>query len=236
MKMVDFHSHVLPGVDDGAANLEVTEALLRSQKNQGVDIVVATPHLYKEASVSDFLMVRDNALSLVKESFGQEMPELVVGAEVELYCGLAANEDLKKLCIGNTNYMLIEMPFSYWNDWYYEELDALISKGIRPIIAHLDRYLSTIDDLYNIEKLFLRDVVIQINAESMKFFSFRRIFKELIKKSNVSFILGSDCHDLKKRPCYMEKAVKIIRRKYGENFLADMMYVAEMILDNQIAE
>lgn len=230
MNLIDFHSHVLPGVDDGAADLDVTKELLLSEKEQGVSLVVATPHVYREASIADFLMVRENALSMVRENLGSFVPEVIAGAEVELYCGLSQTEDVRKLCIGETNYMLIEMPFSYWNDWYYDELDALMRMGIIPIIAHLDRYLASVDDLRNIEKLLGKNLIIQINAESMLYFSFRRIFKELYKRG-VSLILGSDCHDPKRRPSHMAKAAKIIKRRYGVAYLDSMMDMAAMILN-----
>lgn len=232
--MIDFHTHVLPGIDDGAANFEETKQLLLSQKNQNIEIVVATPHYNHECPIEKFVDHRDSSLSYVRKKIDVDIPEIVPAAEVALYTGLSEEPDLKRLCIGETDYILIEMPYFYWNSWYYDELYRLVNnRGVHPIIAHLERYASMPGQVSRFNKLLEQDVLVQINASSLLKFFPRQVVKELWSKNAVS-VLGSDCHDPKSRPCTISAACRVILRKFGADGLEKMMSNAEAILENKI--
>ena len=97
--MIDFHTHILPGVDDGSKNVEESLLMLDSMKNQGVKTVIATPHFYaNDESVESFLSRRNEAFSSLKKSLA-DGPEIILGAEVRYYDGISRLEDLKKLRI-----------------------------------------------------------------------------------------------------------------------------------------
>ncbi len=233
MQLIDFHAHILPGVDDGAANLEETRLLLKSQKDQGVQKVVATPHYNQNCSIDAFVADRDAALHNVRESITEEIPQIIPAAEVLLYHGLSKEPDLRKLCIENTNYILIEMPYFYWNPWDYEELyQLMVRHGVYPIIAHLDRYANTLRDVNNFNKLFEQNVLVQINSDSLLHLNSFRIVKSLWEQDRFT-VLGSDAHHNKTRPCTLQQACNKIVKKFGVNTLERIMKNAEDILNNK---
>jgi len=233
MRLIDFHAHVLPGIDDGAVNLEESKQLLLSQKEQNIEVVVATPHYNHECTIEEFVKRRDLSLSHIHKKIKDKVPEIIPAAEVALYCGLSEEPELKRLCIGNTNYILIEMPYFYWNSWFYDELYRLENnRGLIPIIAHLERYINLPGQVNRFDKLLEQDVLVQINASSLlKFLPFQ-VVKKLLKR-NAFTVLGSDCHDTKYRPCNFSSACKVINRRFGSDVLEKILSNAELILENK---
>ncbi len=233
MDLIDFHAHVLPGIDDGVQDIEEARKLLVSQKEQGIRAVVATPHHLKHTTISDFIKNRDAALELVKREIHEEIPDIIPAAEVELYYGFTNKRNLERLCIEGTNYILIELPFEFWNEWIYEELYQLSAKHkLRPIIAHLDRYITTTRNLKFVDKILKSDVLIQVNAGALLMFSSRSIVKAF-KKRNAFTILGSDCHNNQDRRCEYLKACRIIKKSFGEDVLNEILENGEKILQNK---
>lgn len=234
MEIIDFHAHVLPGIDDGAMNLEESRQLLLSQKEQGIDTVIATPHCLKHISVTEFADKRDAALERVQREFGADVPRIIPGAEVALFYGLSEREDLRKACISGTDYILIEPPMEHWNNWIYEEIYKIsIKHHLRPIIAHLDRYIDKAAQMKKIEKLLEMDVIIQINAEALLHFSSRRIVKKIWERKGF-FLLGSDCHNMSNRKCEYEKACHAIQKHFGHDALDLILSCGEKIINNKL--
>ncbi len=232
MRLIDFHAHILPGIDDGAADLSESKKLLFSQKEQGIDAVVATPHYLKHTSISDFVQRRDEALELVRREIPDGIPEIIPAAEVELFYGFSGKQHLERLCIQGTNYIMIELPFEYWNEWIYEELYQLSAKHkLRPIIAHLDRYITTPRNLKFVDKIMRSDVLIQVNATALLKIASRSIVKAFLKRDAFT-ILGSDCHNNRDRSCQFLKACQMIEKKYGEDVLHEIFQNGENILNN----
>ena len=126
--MIDFHSHFLPGIDDGAPDVETAVSMLIKSKSQGVDVVVATPHYYShKQTVDEFLKNREESYELLKKYLDEnqlDVPEIRLGAEVRFSHEIMEMQP-EKLVIEGTNTILIELPFTYWNEWIYEDLFKL---------------------------------------------------------------------------------------------------------------
>lgn len=199
--MVDFHSHILPGIDDGSIDVEMSLTMLRKEAEQGVKTVVATPHFYaNENTPADFLAARQKALEQLQEAAKDEpgLPRVIVGAEVFYFRGMSDSEAMWDLRIGDTNYILVEPPMPPWNDRVYEELSGLVTKqNLVPIVAHVDRYLPPLFGNRMIDRLLDGHLLIQANAG---FFLGKRAktAKKLLKEGKIH-LLGSDCHDLTER-------------------------------------
>ena len=98
--MIDWHTHILPAVDDGSRDIEESLKMLSELKAQGVDCVVATPHFIANAeSVEEFISRRDEAYASLAESMSEDLPKVLCGAEVKYYPGIAKMEGLEKLTV-----------------------------------------------------------------------------------------------------------------------------------------
>ncbi len=224
--MVDFHSHALPGIDDGATDVVMSAAMLKLSKKQGADTVVLTPHYYfSDKSVDEFLLEREKAFNLLLEYAQKnniDIPELIKGAEVKFSYELLESDDLVKLCIENTNAILLEMPFSHWNPWIFDKLfEISASKNIHFIIAHTERYISNKKDIKKLTPLFNMNCTIQINSDSFAKLGKRGLLKCFVNEGKVH-LLGSDMHNNTTRKPTLDKAYKYIRKKYGEQLINEI--------------
>ena len=204
----DMHSHLLPGVDDGCKTAEESLALLRQSAAQGIDGVFVTPHFYPERSLSQFLSARGKALETLRAAVpaGEALPPIRPGAEVAYYPGLQDIERLPSLCLGNTPFLLLGLPFYPWSRNLLRDVEALQSYfGIRLVIAHVDRYLDSQDGSL-IRQLLDSDVYFQMNAEAVLSPHTARKARRLLKDGYISF-LGSDCHDPERRRQLLGEAV-----------------------------
>jgi len=233
--MIDFHSHILPHIDDGASNIDTSLKMLAKSKSTGIDTVVSTSHCYPyklDSDISDFLSMREKAYNelLSKIQQNQECyPNIVLGCEVHLVRNLSTAQNLSKLCIENTDYLLLEMPTSKWNDQHFEEVYHIIQLGFRPIIAHLDRYFGVTD---RIDELLSLPVLIQINADA---FTRKTDRKEILKlfEEDAVHVIGSDMHNLESRPQNLNCAYQIIDKKYGKDYTKYLKRSCEKILRNE---
>lgn len=126
--IVDFHSHILPGIDDGSASAEESIAMLRMETEQGIDCVVATPHFYAHHDAPEgFLAHRREAEIRLREAMDglEEMPEIILGAEVYFFPGISDSDTIPELTIGYNRCILIEMPPSPWSQNMYSELEEI---------------------------------------------------------------------------------------------------------------
>ena len=121
MVVIDFHSHVLPGIDDGSRNIETSIEMLRLSRNAGVDRMIATPHFYAdEDRIEHFLEKREHAYQSLIEAVTTEnisdTPQLLLGAEVAFFDGIGDADKVDRLTIQGTELLLLEMPFRTWTD------------------------------------------------------------------------------------------------------------------------
>lgn len=113
--MIDFHSHILPAMDDGSRNIEESLQMLRMLQEQGVERVIATPHFYADENPPDvFLRRRADAWEHLRAHLTQGLPHVLLGAEVHYFQGISRTAQVRQLCIQDTGVLLLEMPFSGW--------------------------------------------------------------------------------------------------------------------------
>lgn len=118
--MTDLHTHILPGIDDGAKTTEDSIRILRAEWEQGVETVVLTPHFYRDLeNPAHFLKRRREAVLALGKCMMQMSPEernvlprMILGAEVAWWPNLAEWSELPELCIGETKNLLLELPVS----------------------------------------------------------------------------------------------------------------------------
>ena len=195
----DYHCHVLPGIDDGAKNVEMSLEMLEMLHNQGVERVAATPHFYahREKTVARFLEKRQKAYEQLL-SCKLPVSELLPGAEVAVEHGLSELEGIEQLALKGTNLILLELPYTAYTDWMQEEIYNISCEyHLIPVIAHVHRYIEYYSKS-EIENILGMDAVFQINNEAFRSFRERRFVKSVIKRG-LPFVFGSDSHNLSAR-------------------------------------
>ena len=214
--MLDYHTHILPGMDDGCRTVEESVKVLKLMKESGVSVVMLTPHYYSDKEgVDDFLKRRQASYErLLHKINGEDVPKLVLGAEFSFSRYVSDVENIAELCYEGTNYLLLELPFEKWDTFTYDQMQNLgVKHGVIPVIAHFDRYMkygNKFEDIYSFE------CPVQLSANAFEKPFKRRKWLSCIKE-NIDIVLGSDCHNLTSRPPNLHIADKIIREKIGDN-------------------
>lgn len=213
--MTDLHTHILPGMDDGAQTMEDSLAMLKMEAEHGVDTVALTPHFYRNREqVATFLARRAAAWNQLQEATkDQKIPQLVLGAEVAWAPGMADWPELEELCYQGTKTVLVELPTTPWGDNVFHHLYKLEShRGILPMIAHIDRYFS-LQSKDNLLRLLDTGYPIQLSAEALLHMRSRRWALDLLKYDDA--LLISDCHNLTDRKPNLDAGIKKMEKKLG---------------------
>lgn len=234
--LTDFHSHILPGMDDGSADVSTSLEMLRRESAQGISRVVATPHFYaRYEQPEDFLERRDRAEEALRTAMAEcsGMPELRIGAEVYYFRGISESEWLPRLTIRDTTAVLIEMPPAPWTDAMYRELaDIWDKRGITPIIAHIDRYIRPLRTFGIPRALEQLPVLVQANGS---FFLNRKtasMAMRMLKADRIQ-LLGSDCHNLTDRTPNLGNTVSCIEKKLGPVAIDRIRAYEETVTSNR---
>lgn len=221
--IMDFHSHILPGIDDGSASLEESIAMLRMEAEQGITHVIATPHFYAQHdSPEHFLRKRKEAEKRLREEMEKldGLPQVSIGAEVYFFRGISDSDVISELTIDRKRCILIEMEPSPWTESMYRELEAIYVKhGLIPIVAHVDRYVRPLRTYGIPERLAELPVLVQANAD---FFLDRRtsgMAMRMLSHEKIH-LLGSDCHNLRSRKPNLQEAIRLIENRAGKQALA----------------
>lgn len=235
--LYDFHSHILPGMDDGYRDPESAIQALKSSYAQGVRYMVATPHYYPEEPVDHFLQRREAAYARLKEAMekdGGPFPEICLGAEVAYYPNISFLEDLHRLCIGNSCYLLLELPMRTWGAEVLRDVQNICNTGeISLILAHIDRYLPE-QNKTAARKMFSLEPLLQMNAEFVLERRTRRIARRMLQE-NPAFLLGTDCHNLDDRKPNLGDARELLRSKRLEWAVCRAMELSEEIWNDAVA-
>ena len=225
--MTDLHTHILPGIDDGAQNTDQSVEMLLAQARQGVETVALTPHFYlREESPESFLRRREAAwqalqrkLDTLPEDQRQSIPRMVMGAEVAYGPGMWEWPCLEQLCYAQTNMLLLELPLMPWGEETFRQLYNFMSRtGITPVIAHAERYLQ-IQKRGQMLQLLEMQLPMQISAGALLRLTGSKRAYYLLEDCNGALI--SDCHDTGSRAPNLEAGLRWIRKKKGAA-VADM--------------
>lgn len=216
--MIDFHTHILPGIDDGSASLEESLALLRMEAEQGITHVALTPHFYPRYDDPEtFLENRSRAEAALRRELERhpELPGITVGAEVHFFRGISDSEYLNRLTFSEKQCILIEMPPAPWQDSMYRELEQIYTRrGITPVIAHLDRYIAPLRTYGIPRTLEELPVLVQANASFFLNRATSGMAVKMLREGRIH-LLGSDCHNLSSRKPNLGPALDRIRGKLG---------------------
>ena len=214
--MIDIHTHILPGMDDGSSSLEESLAMARESARQGVRLLAATPHFYAtQENPASFLQRREKSLALLESAWQEGFPTLLVGAEVRYFDGISRVEKIAHLTLDHTRILLLEMPFTSWSRRMVEEVVELQrSRGLQVLLAHVERYMKDQDS--QVWETFRQNGVwMQCNANFFLRWQTKRKAQALFKKGEIQ-MLGSDTHNMTTRPPNLAMARDALVKSLGQ--------------------
>ncbi|MFS9250481.1 capsular polysaccharide biosynthesis protein Cps4B [Streptococcus mitis] len=242
--MIDIHSHIVFGVDDGPRTREESLALLQEAFSQGVRTIVSTSHRRKNMFETPEEVIMEN-FKEIQALAQQELPDLTILYGAEIYYSEDALEKLESKQIptlNDTQYALIEFSSRtpYWE--IRNALSKILLLGIKPVIAHIERYAELESNEKRVKELIDMGCYTQINSSSvLKPRLFRdkyRLFKKRAQyflSHNLVHCVASDMHNLTSRPPYMKQAFTLIKQQYGEKKAQELFMVnPQSIISNKI--
>ncbi|WP_044957128.1 CpsB/CapC family capsule biosynthesis tyrosine phosphatase [Butyrivibrio sp. LC3010] len=242
--MFDFHTHILPGIDDGSKNINITKEMIQAEIDQGVNGIVLTPHFYaqqddpvrfierRQRAYNKVIEELYNDLTLDKKFSDQTNPKFKLGAEVYFFSGMAKSKNLSDLCIEGTEVLLLEMPFRQWTKDVYREVKEIIERqSLTIILAHIERFRKYQKDISIWNEIMQLPVIPQINTECFQSWMSRRFVFKFINDGH-SIILGTDAHNNTDRPVNMSQGREALKKKFGEVILNDIDMLSDKLWRN----
>ncbi len=217
--MIDTHTHILPQMDDGSRSVEQSIAMLREEKNNGIDTVVLTPHFYAfQNNPQTFLKRRERSWDMLQAQLTEDLPRILLGAEVQYFEGISCVEELPGLCIEGTNLLMLEMPESRWSErMVHDVLDLHDERNLTVVLAHIERYLK-LQPKALWDDLLEGGVLMQASAAFFQNWTTRRMAHRMLQQGRIH-LLGSDCHNMDRRPPNLKTWMAYDRWLFAEGLI-----------------
>ena len=202
---VDIHSHILPGIDDGAKNVEESISLISEMKGLGFSKIIGTPHTYRNLYNNTNESIT-NSFNLIKSKHPQDL-NISFASEYFIDENLIKQAENKSLLTLKSNYVLTETGFKFMPLNIFEVIFQLQLNGYRAVLAHPERYhFFSMKDFFKLKK---NGVLFQINMFSLIGYygeSTLSLANKLLKNNMIDYI-GSDIHNLQQLSLF-EKKIK----------------------------
>lgn len=226
--LYDIHCHILPGVDDGARNMEESLWMLNKEYQEGVRHVILTPHFrydmfepHMNIVTRQFMQLRRAAMNI-----GDEGMRLYLGCE--LHSSMDMVECLKKgrrLTLAGSRYVLVEFSNGDEKNYIEERVRSLLMNGFIPIIAHVERYKATRNDIGFLTELKDMGAHIQVNADTISGqdgFGAKTFARKVMKHGLLDFV-GSDGHRKTERIPEIGKCVAKMEKTMGSEYVKKIL-------------
>ena len=224
---IDIHSHILPGIDDGARDFETSMEMLRTAYDNKIRKIILTPH---------HKIGRHNARPEKILELAREIGEAARAADMEItfYVGnelyyssetVHALEERLACTMAGSSYVLVEFGPVDSLEHIRGGVYQIISAGYCPIIAHVERYESVCAKVEHVADLAAMGCYIQVNAGSVIGqcgMGTKQFLKKLLKRELVHFI-ATDCHDMGRRSPKLLECARYMERKFGKEYTHRLM-------------
>lgn len=228
----DIHTHILPGIDDGAKDLEEAKDLLLLSHSQGIRSLWLTPHYYAQSETIDlFLEKREQSFRLIKPYLDAQNFNYRLGAEVYLSSVLLNFIGLDRLCISGTDFLLIELPYQgYSVEQQINMIKQLIEDyPVRIILAHVDRY-DFLRREKNLKKFLELGVELQLNLSFLDHPGRqRKKWLEYLRLGHIRF-LGTDTHNMRGRRPIVDKYWPELKRQLPSRIINSFFSIAFILI------
>ncbi len=223
----DIHIHIIPGVDDGSENLDMSMEMLRHAYAEGIRRMIVTPHnkpMRRNAGREKL----QEMISMLQAQMRRERFEIELYPGNELYYRAELAQCLeqgKAVTMADSSYVLIEFqPGDRW-EYIRDGVNAMLMAGYRPILAHAERYQELGRDLGRVARLQEMGCYIQVNASDIMGrwgMGIKHCTRQLLKRRLVDFV-ATDAHNISDRAPDMAACAAYISRKYGEAYLHKLL-------------
>jgi len=224
--MIDLHSHILPGIDDGAGSIDDSLDLARELHDAGVTEVFATPHYITETIYTSPKKANLKLVSDLQKRLDVEGVDLKVHLGNEIYickeiADLVSGGEVSGL--GGFSYLLVELPMSGDFLGYYDIFLGLIRAGYKVVLAHPERYTSFASDFSLVSELFEMGVLMQCNVGSFAGQYGKTVFKlaRRMAKEKMIWGMGSDIHHV--HPGLLNEGLKKLSKYYNDDELEQIL-------------
>lgn len=234
---LDIHSHIIPQVDDGAKDMTEALKLVKLCKKNNISDIIATPHFYpNEMGLEDFLKNADRHFEQLRERV-QKIKEINIykGCEILYFRGLGDVEEIQKLTLNNSKYLLIEIVSTDIKKHFFDDILSLKERGFKPIIAHIERYHRFVGFRKLLKFVKEEKIAVQINASSVLSRHYKGVIKKLFN-SSVFCVLATDTHSCLHRPPFMNEAMELVGEKIRKSLIENSKLLYNEIIGDKIAE
>lgn len=220
--MIDLHSHVLPGLDDGAPDLDASVAICRAAAADGIRVLAATPHVRSDYPTTPEGMT--SALARVREAAG-DVIQVVPGGELDIYQLERPLAELLPFALaGNRNYLLVETPYAGWPLDLAERLFRLRTAGITPVLAHPERNHDVQARPALVEPVVAGGSLVQLTAASVDGRGGRRAqaCARTLLQQGLAHLVASDAHEAAVRAIGLSSAARAVGGELGRWLTVDV--------------
>jgi protein-tyrosine phosphatase len=236
--MIDIHTHILPGVDDGVQSIDKAIEILRKAENAGIRKILLTPHILEFPSNEELYTINGRYHSLSR-AIQKENVNIVVHLGAEIYITPDLPQMIKAypdLTInGGNRYALIELPPNEIPTFTMETIYKLILKGIVPILAHPERNMEIQEEPERLSELIGKGVLTQLNTGSLTGRYGKRAQRaaKVLLTHNLVHVMGSDIHELADCPYPLLKGIGLASKRVGRKRAYEMVTtVPERIINS----
>jgi protein-tyrosine phosphatase len=236
--MIDIHSHILPGIDDGAKTIYDSIDLAKQAVSEGIHTIIATPH-HRNGKYDN---VKSDILPLTKElneTFNKEGIDLTVlpGQECRIYGEILDDYHKGEILPLNHDspYLFIEFPSSSIPRYAERLLYDIQVEGLTPIIVHPERNAEIVERPDKLYKFVQNGAATQLTASSLVGYFGKNIqkFSQQMIEANLAHFIASDAHNIKNRSFKMEEAMNFVEKKYGIDNVYYFTENAEMLVEGK---
>lgn len=235
--MIDIHSHILPGIDDGAKTINDSIEMAKTAVNEGITTIIATPHHKNNQfnNLKSSILIKVNDLNTVLKQ--ENIPLTVLpGQEVRIY-GEVIEDYYKEeiLTLNHTKYLFIEFPSSSVPRYSERLLYELQTEGIIPIIVHPERNKELQDKPDLLYKFVKNGALTQVTASSLVGYFGKNVkkFSEQLIEYNLTHFIASDAHNIYNRNFKMAEALDVIDENFGLDYIYLFKENAQFLVEDQ---
>ncbi|MGP1909966.1 tyrosine-protein phosphatase [Metabacillus sp. JX24] len=237
--MIDIHSHILPGVDDGAATMEEAIKIAKAAVEEGITTIIATPHHQNGKYINGKQSILESVETLNTLLRSETIPLTILpGQETRIHGDLMNELETDVILpLNHTSYVFIELPSGHVPRYTEQMLFDIQLKGLTPIIVHPERNAEFIENHDLLYKLVSKGALTQITSSSITGHFGKNIKKFTLQlvEAQLTHFLASDVHSLKNRPFRLSDGYSVLNREFGSQAEYLFKENAELLVQNLTA-